>query len=307
MASRCFGGGGFRSPWPVAPLGVSCGRSVLGFLVCLVGWFLWFARWCLRGPFCCFALRCLVGLCLLRCLVGPGFCGSFFSALGRSSLGAPWGWWGFLVGRLLGCGPGPLRCPRLCPGLCWWPARCGGGVGLAGVGFGSRCGCPCCSCSCPRVGPSAAAVAGGGSCGGGGLVAGGVFGGRPFWGALPFFVDQPTHQALGVRRGDRRGDRTKKSPLRRQRTLSILFPRKHLWAKNRRQIKQPVTAPLRHPQRHQARRVAIVKQPNTVTTQRHATPRGRHPNTVANAGSRNAHPIGLNILRKVVNRRCAWS
>ena len=194
MASRCFGGGGFRSPWPVAPLGVSCGRSVLGFLVCLVGWFLWFARWCFGGALCFFALRCLARLCLLRRLVGPCFCGSLFSAVGRSPLCAPWGWWCFLVGRLLGCGPGPLRCPRLCPRLSRWPARCCGGVGLSGVGFGPCGGCPCCPCPFPRVGPSAAAGGGGSCCCGLGhasvlapRVAGGCLGGVPVWGALPFF------------------------------------------------------------------------------------------------------------------------
>ena len=187
MASRCFGGGGFRSPWPVAPLGVSCGRSVLGFLVCLVGWFLWFACRCLRGALCLFALRCLARLCLLRRLVGPCFCGSLFSAVGRSPLCAPWGWWCFLVGRLLGCGPGPLRCPRLCPRLSRWPARCCGGVGLSGVGFGPCGGCPCCPCPFPRVGPSAAAGGGGGSCGGG-LGGGRWFGGASLLGGAPLVL-----------------------------------------------------------------------------------------------------------------------
>jgi len=183
--------GGFRSPWPVAPWGVSRGRFVCFVFVCLVGFVLWFVGRGLGGAFCFVAVWVCVGLCLWQCVVGPGLCGAVVAAVGGAVVGASvggcWLWCVFLVGGVLGGGSCSVCGGRLCAGFCRGCARCGGGAGASCLG-----GCACCSgaCSC---GCSC-------SCASWPWAAGCCLGRRWFWGgalsgAFPFFMPNPSAPA----------------------------------------------------------------------------------------------------------------
>lgn len=185
--------GGFRSPWPVAPWGVSRGCFVCFVFVRLVGGVLWFVGRGFGGAVFALSLWRWVGLRLLWPAVGVGVCGSVVAALGGSALGSRCGA-GRLVGCLLGGGPCSVCGACLCAGLagrfpgggCLPGASCLGGCACCSCG---RCACSCCSCgSCACCSCAAAWAAG---CLVGRVPSlGAVVWGRSLRGAFPFFISQ---------------------------------------------------------------------------------------------------------------------
>lgn len=169
--------GGFRSPWPVAPWGVSRGCFVCFVFVRLVGCVLWFVGRGFGGAVFPLSFWLGSGLCLLWPAVGVGVCGSVVAALGGSVVCA-WGGAGGLGRFVLGGGPCSVCGAGLCPCLA---GRFAGGGCCSGASFVG--GCACCSCgSCACSCCSCAAAAAG--C----VVVGLGLWGRSLRGAFPFFA-----------------------------------------------------------------------------------------------------------------------